>query len=38
LGEEAVGANKVGCRILRNLLKNLRICLNAAPTPMAGYF
>ena len=24
LGEEAAGANEVGCRILRNLLKNFR--------------
>jgi hypothetical protein len=38
LGEEAAGANEVGCRILGNLLKNLRACLNAAPTAMAGYF
>jgi hypothetical protein len=38
LGEEAAGANEVGCRILRNLLKNLRARLNAAPTAMAGYF
>jgi hypothetical protein len=38
LVEEAAGANEVGCRILRNLLKNFRVCLNAAPTAMAGYF
>jgi hypothetical protein len=38
LGEEAAGANEVGCRILRDLLKNFRACLNAAATAMAGYF
>jgi hypothetical protein len=38
LGEEAAGANEVGCRILRDLLKNFRACLNAASTAMAGYF
>jgi hypothetical protein len=34
----AAGANELGCRILGNLLKNLRACLNAAPTAMAGCF
>jgi hypothetical protein len=38
LGEEAGGANEVGCGILRNLLKNFRARLNAAPTAMADYF
>ena len=38
LGEEAVGVKVVGCRILRNFLKNFRACLNAASTAMAGYF
>jgi hypothetical protein len=38
LGEEAGGANEVGCRILRNFLKNFRARLNAAPTGMADYF
>jgi hypothetical protein len=37
LGEEA-GAKEVGCRILRDFLKNFRACPNAAPTAMAGYF
>ena len=38
LDEEAAGVKEVGCRILRNLLKNFHACLNAAPTAMAGYF
>ena len=38
LGEEAEGANEVGCGILRNLLKNFRARLNAAPNAMADYF
>jgi hypothetical protein len=36
--QEAGGANEVGCRILRNFLKNFRTRLNAAPTGMADYF
>jgi putative SOS response-associated peptidase YedK len=38
LGEEAAGVKEIGCRVLHNLLKNSRACLNAAPTAMAGYF
>jgi hypothetical protein len=35
---EAAGVKEVGCRILRNLWKNFRACLNAVPTAVAGYF
>jgi putative SOS response-associated peptidase YedK len=38
LGKEAAGVKEVGYRILRNLWKNFRACLNAAPTAVAGYF
>jgi hypothetical protein len=34
---EAAGVKEVGCRILRNLLKNFCACLYAAPTAVAGY-
>jgi hypothetical protein len=28
----------LAAEFVRNLLKNFRACLNAAPTAMAGYF